>query len=278
MDTKLKIALIQMDCVLGNKEANLSHAMELGQTAADKGANLIVFPEMFNTGYELSVLGPDLPSLSETSANCPTVRQLQEFAVKNKVSVCGTIPYFHMQAPEQGKPNISCFYIDSAGKILCIYDKNHMFGEEKEHFVPGETYPVIDTEFGRIGIMICYDANFPEPARILVCQGAEIILCPAAWRIQDIRLFDRIMPQRAIDNVAYICAVNRFGTDNHRYNPGHSQICDPNGELLAFGSASETILYGDIDVEEVRQARKEIPYLEDLREEEYPCFLKKSPS
>lgn len=269
----LKIALTQMDCTLGDKKSNLKHAFELAEDAVLHGSNLIVFPEMFSTGYHLDALAEDFPDLTESREYCPAVNQMKQFATDNHVSVCGTIAYYHTQLSE--RPNISCFYFNAKGECLTIYDKNHLFGQEKDFFEVGQNYPVIDTEYGKIGIMVCYDANFPEPARILACQGAEIIICPAAWRIEDIRLFDMIMPQRAAENIVYLCAVNRYGTDNGRYNPGHSQICSPEGELLAFGDARECIIYNEINASEISGLRKKIPYLQDLRPNEYPTFLLK---
>lgn len=267
----MKIALIQMDCTLGDKESNMEHALSLAKDAVLHGSNLIVFPEMFSTGYHLDALAEDFPNLIESEEYCPCVDQMKEFAKDNNVSVCGTIAYYHTKL--SARPNISCFYFNAKGECLTIYDKNHLFGQEKDFFEVGQSYPVIDTEFGKIGIMLCYDANFPEPARILACQGAEIIICPAAWRVEDIRLFDMIMPQRAAENVLYLCAVNRYGIDNGRYTPGHSQICSPEGELLAFGGAKEDIIYGEINVSKLSDLRKNIPYLQDLRPKEYPAFL-----
>lgn len=270
----MKIALIQMDCTLGDKKANMEHALLLAEDAVSHGSNLIVFPEMFSTGYHLDALSEDFHNLTETKENCPCVEQMRQFAKDKKVSVCGTIAYYHTNLSK--KPNISCFYFNAEGECLAIYDKNHLFGQEKDFFEVGQSYPVIDTVFGKIGIMVCYDANFPEPARILACQGAEIIICPAAWRIEDIHLFDMIMPQRAAENVVYLCAVNRYGTDNGRYNPGHSQICSPEGELLAFSGAKEDIIYGELNASHISALRERIPYLQDLRPNEYTVFLRDS--
>ena len=162
------------------------------------------------------------------------------------------------------------FYIDNSGNILGIQDKNHLFGDEKTFFSLGNDYPVFETRFGQLGMMICYDANFPEPARILALKGAQIILSTAAWRAQDIRLFDMIMPQRAAENVCYVLASNRYGTDKGRHNPGHSQICDPEGRIIAFSGECEGIVYASLNVSTVDEARCRIPYLNDLRDAEYP--------
>lgn len=264
----LKVGIVQMDCVLGDKDKNLDIALKNATEAIKNGANLLMFPELFNTGYELSYLDTKLASLSESSDNCPTVSAMCDFAKRNNIDVCFTIPYYHTSPGD--KPNISMFYVDSRGEILAIQDKNHLFGDEKIYFSLGNDYPVFNTRFGTIGMMVCYDANFPEPARILTLKGAKIILCTAAWRVQDIRLFDMIMPQRAAENTVFLLACNRYGADNGRYNPGHSQICSPLGTVLQYSGEFECVLYGTINASDIDDIRKEIPYLEDLREAEYP--------
>ena len=264
----LNVGIIQMDCVLGDKEENINIALTNAKIAINNGANLLMLPEMFNTGYELSYLDSKIFSLAENSDNCPTVCALRDFAKENKVDICFTIPYYH--TTPNGKPNISMFYVDYTGEIIAIQDKNHLFGDEKIYFSLGNDYPVFNTRFGPIGMMVCYDANFPEPARILTLKGAKIILCTAAWRVQDIRLFDMIMPQRAAENIVYLLACNRYGGDNGRYNPGHSQICSPIGTILQYSGEFECVLYGTINASDIDDIRKEIPYLEDLREAEYP--------
>lgn len=268
----LKIALIQFESRVGDKDYNVAHAIDLAKEAVHNGANMICLPEMFSTGYNLDTFGDRIKELAEDE-NGPTLSALKEFAASNRVYVMASIAYYHLVGTEN--PNISAFIINKEGFLLGVYDKNHLFGKEKDYFRIGEAYAVYDTEFGKIGIILCYDANFPEPARILTLLGARIILCPAAWRVQDIRLFDMIMPQRAAENVVYLCAVNRFGDDDGRFNPGHSQICAPDGTVLAFSEKKgEDIVYAEINAEETDTFRKEIPYLQDLRYDEYLKYLK----
>ena len=267
----MKVALIQMDSVLGDKDKNTEHALFLAKKAVKEGSNLLVFPEMFNTGYELSVLGPDMNGLSETDKSHETVDVFMGFAKENLVDIIFTIPYFHTN--RTGKPNISSFYVDSKGEIKAIQDKNHLFGDEKIYFETGSDYPVFDTRFGKVGMMVCYDANFPEPARILTLEGALCIFCTAAWRAQDIRLFDMIMPQRAAEEVSYVVACNRFGIDNGRYCPGHSQICSPEGKILNLGAECEEIIYQEIRLDKTEDYRENIPYLNDLLPIEIPKYL-----
>lgn len=267
----LHAALLQMDCDLGDKAKNIAHALSLADWAVTAGANLLVLPELFNTGYELSAIGDRIDRYAEDEFSCETVNAMRDYAVTHQVDIAFTIPYFH--GSRQNKPNISMFYIDQTGSILGIQDKNHLFGDEKLYFSLGKDYPVLDTRFGRIGMMVCYDANFPEPARILTLKGAQIILTTAAWRTQDIRLFDMIIPQRAAENVCYVLANNRYGTDNGRYNPGHSQICDPEGRIAAYGGECETIVSATINAAAADEARRRIPYLDDLRDAEYPVWM-----
>lgn len=271
----LYAALLQMDCDLGDKAKNIAHALSLADRAVTANANLLVLPELFNTGYELSAIGERISDYAEDETSHETVDAMRDYAAAHQIDIAFTIPYFH--GSRQNKPNISMFYIDQAGSILGIQDKNHLFGDEKLYFSLGKDYPVFETRFGRIGMMVCYDANFPEPARILTLKGAQIILATAAWRTQDIRLFDMIMPQRAAENVCYVLANNRYGTDNGRYNPGHSQICDPEGLLAAYGGECETIVYAAINAATVDKARCRIPYLDDLRDAEYPALIRHEP-
>ncbi len=272
MAKALKIALIQLECKIGDISYNLKHSLKLAKEAAENGADLICLPEMFTTGYNLDTFGDRINQLAEDE-NGITLGALKKFASEHNVYLMASIAFYHLNHDE--KPNISAFLIDNRGGLAGIYDKNHLFGREKEYFCYGEAYPVFDTEYGKIGIMLCYDANFPEPARILTLLGAQIILCPAAWRVQDIRLFDMIMPQRAAENIAYVCAVNRYGNDDGRLNPGHSQVCAPDGTVIALSEkAGEDILYADIHTDEVDTLRKEIPYLQDLRYDEYIKYLK----
>ncbi len=268
----LKAALLQMDCVLGDKTQNTAHALSLADQAVTNGANLIILPELFNTGYELSAIGSRLAEYAESETSHSTVDVLRDYAIRHQVDIVFTIPYFADK--QEDKPNISMFYMDKNGDILGIQHKNHLFGDEKKYFSLGKDYPVLETRFGRIGIMVCYDANFPEPARIVTLKGAQIILSTAAWRVEDIRLYDMIMPMRAAENVCYILAVNRFGTDQGRYNPGHSQVCDPEGRLVAFSGECEDIVYATLNASTVDTARHQIPYLEDLRDTEYPAIVR----
>jgi len=273
MDHPVKTALIQFESRLFETEYNRRKALELCGDAADKGADLIVLPELFPTGYHLEGGdGERITALSETEDG-PTVTALRDFCAARKVYVSGCIACRRGDA----KPNITAFLIGRDGNVAGFTDKHHLFGLEKEYFAAGHSYPVWETEFGKVGIMICYDANFPEPARILALGGAEIILCPAAWRVQDIRLFDCLLPVRALENVVWLCAVNRYGDDAGRYNPGHSMIVRPDGAVASVsGGEREEIVWGVLEPGETRRYREEIPYLRDLRMDQYLPYFEKA--
>lgn len=265
MAEALKIALVQLDCRIGEVENNVEHMLALAGEAAANGAKMICFPEACFTGYSF-LKAEYMPPEKEDSVY---IRKMCDFAASHAVYLEFCIIY---QEEGRERPYMAAFFVGPDGKILGQYNKNHLFGEEKLHFMPGETYPVFDTEYGKIGIMVCYDGNFPEPARILATQGAEIILAPAAWAYGDGRLFDMLMPARAVENVCYVCAVDRFGTDEGRKNAAHSMICGPQGRIEAFAKDCETIVYGQLSADYVREQRKAIPYLQDRRPEEYRKF------
>jgi predicted amidohydrolase len=106
---------------------------------------------------------------------------------------------------------------------------------------------------GTVGIMICYDMGFPETARFLTLQGAEIIFCPSAWRSEDRDIWNLNIPQRALENTVFLAAVNRFGQEgDDLYLFGGSKVCNPRGQVLAeIKEEKEAILYCEIDLNEI---------------------------
>lgn len=138
-----------------------------------------------------------------------------------------------------------------------------MWGDEKEAFRPGEKeYTVYVTSVGRVGVLICYDAEFPEPARILALKNAEIIAVPSVWSTKAERRWDIQLPARALDNQVYVLGVNASGKNLC----GKSKLISPFGKITGEAPRSEEhILYGKINKEEIKQAREEIPYLKDYQ-------------
>lgn len=267
----VRIALVQYESTLNQPAHNAERACAFIQEAAENGAKIVCFPELFSTGYNLELVGPQLPHTGETLTG-PTISLLRQAAAKNHCYVIAPI------ALEREIPGVlynSAVLIDDDGQVVGVYDKHHLWALERFYFSSGNEIPVFETKYGRIGIMICYDAGFPETARILALQGAEIIFMPSAWRVQDWDMWNLNIPQRGLENSLYIAAVNRYGHEGELYMYGDSKVADWRGRIIAQSTGEqEEIVYANLDLEELRQARMDIPYLKDRRPESYDLLSK----
>nr|CBA73336.1 putative carbon-nitrogen hydrolase [Arsenophonus nasoniae] len=142
----------------------------------------------------------------------------------------------------------------------------HLFDNEKRWFTPGDSLPVFDIGICRIGIMICYDAGFPEVARILATKQADILFMPSAWSKQDKDIWYINTPCRALENTTHLVAVNRWGNKGDINLFGGSRIIDPRGRVIANASekAEDTLCY-EIDLTMQKEIRKSLKYLTDKK-------------
>lgn len=182
------------------------------------------------------------------------------------------IALYHDDLP--GVPFNSAVLIDREGNVAGVYDKQHLWALERFYFRGGNGTPVFQTDFGTIGIMICYDMGYPEVARMLALQGAQIVLGPSAWCEPDHDVWDINVPARALENTVFLCAVNRYGKEQDLYMGGHSKVCDPRGRVIAeLTDEGEGVLNVDIDLADVVSNRQTSPYLRDRRPELYGKVL-----
>ncbi|MCP4389947.1 MAG: carbon-nitrogen hydrolase family protein [Gammaproteobacteria bacterium] len=169
-----------------------------------------------------------------------------------------------------------CFLLDKAGEIRARYNKLHMFdielknGEayrESDAIAPGDKAIMVETEFGKLGLSICYDLRFGSLYRALAQAGAEFITIPAAFtQTTGEAHWHTLVRARAIETGAFIIAPNQCGHHaDKRYSYGHSLIVDPWGEILADGGAEPGIVYADIDLDQVAKVRSRIPSLKNER-------------
>ena len=150
------------------------------------------------------------------------------------------------------------------------FDKAHLWALERFYFRSGNELPVFDTEFGKVGVMICYDMGFPEVARILALKGAELIVCPSAWCEEDHDVWNYNTQCRALENTVFLAAVNRHGRENDLYMGGHTRVCNPRGAVIAeLAEEAEGILYAELDFEQLKTFRTASPYLRDRRPDLY---------
>lgn len=262
-----KIALVQFEGEIGNVEKNVAEACGLIAQAAENGADLVILPELFSTGYHLDTIGPHILDLAEP-IDGPSVRALQQAAREAKCYVVAGVALIREVG---GVPYNSAVLIDREGNVAGSYDKVHLWALERFYFRAGASYPVFDTDFGRIGIIICYDLGFPEAARSLALQGADLVVCPSAWCVEDMDVWEINAPARALENTVFLAAVNRFGREGgDLYMPGRSMVCNPRGRKLGqLDEEKAGILYVDLDASDIDTYRVKSPYMRDRRADTY---------
>jgi predicted amidohydrolase len=266
----VKIALVQQDCVLGDSAANLKRAQAAVREAAASGADLIVFPELFLTGYALDQAGPDAVAGVAMPADDDRIAMVAAAAGPARAVVLG-----FAERDAGGRCYNSAAYC-AYGRVLythrkiCLVDY-HIFAEP-QLFQAGSSMRAFDTPFGRMGILICNDAWQPGLAVVAVHDGAEILLIPASsadsafselmdtrstWR--DITRFYASLLQ------CHVVFVNRVGTEPGMRFWGGSHVVDPVGRIVAEAPLHEAaITYASIDAGQARQRRNAVPLLSQL--------------
>jgi omega-amidase len=258
----MRIACVQMNIAFGEPEKNFLAVKKYLEEAANADADVIVFPEMWNTGYALDQLG----RLADENGT-KTRQLLSDLAKKYQVNIVGG----SVATKKEDKHYNTMYVADRTGTIIADYDKAHLFKLMDEHlFVDaGKKVNLFDLDGVNCGGIICYDLRFPEWTRVHTLGGAKIMFIPAEWPSQRIDHWQLLLQARAIENQCYIVAVNRVGVDpNNEFN-GHSMVIAPWGELLISNQTSEGIFYTDIDLEEVDLVRKTIPVFQDRRTDLY---------
>jgi len=247
-----KIAAVQMDCRLGAKQDNLETIRAKLREAAKHAARLIVFPECILTGYcftskeEAWPYAEPIPGPS-TETLAAVCRQLGVWAVVGMLEA----------GQSDGTLFNACALIGPGG-VAAVYRKIHLPFLGVDRFTtPGDRpFAVHDLDGLRVGLNICYDGSFPEPARCLMLLGADLVLLPTNWPTGARATANTLIPARALENHIYYAAVNRIGSERGFEFIGMSRILDCNGNFLAKSDdASPCILYVDIDPEKARQKR-----------------------
>jgi len=247
-----KAACIQMGA-LGTRSENVDHAVEL---IDEMDADIIVLPELFTDCRDFKA-GEPIPG--------PTTEVFARLArERGSYIVMGSM----LEVDDHRRMFNTSVLIDRGGTICARYRKIHLFSyrsKEKCSLIAGTEVVVTPTELGVVGLSICYDLRFPELYRAMVKQGAEIIICPAAWPSPRIEHWIALNRARAIENQCYFIGCNQVGTPVPTTTfVGGSMITDPWGETLAAAGNAEGIISAVIDVAVVNQVRKEYAFLNDM--------------
>lgn len=260
-----------MNCAPFNKAANIERAIGLIETAVEKGADLMVLPELFTMGfYIFKDRNPDFFEMAEPIPG-PTTDAIGKIAKKHGVYIVAPIFEKH----ESGKFYNTAPLIGPDGVIIGKYSKTHVppRPEEKFYFSPGSEYPVFNTDIGKIGTLICYDREFPEPFRVLSLKGAEIVVVPSVIFPRDKAKYPdgwvMVNRARAYDSGVFGVFVNRGGKESGKEYFGHSMIVNPNGKVLAQAGFEECVITAIIDLEDDEIWRRRRAYDKERRPEMY---------
>lgn len=251
----LRLALWQGAGVANDHAATLSEVERIVSEAAASGAGLIVFPEGYLTGYHIP--GLTAADLSDVEAALARVGRI---AADNAISV---VMGSHVLSNE-GVRNAAVIF-SSTGEELGRYYKRLLFGPwEKETFTPGRHVTRFEVGGLNVGVLICYDVEFPELVREEAQAGADLVVVPTALMSPHDRIARQLVPVRAMENQLFLGYANRTGTEHGLNFVGLSSINGPNGETLATAEAVPELLFADLDPDLLRRERAENSYLEDL--------------
>jgi predicted amidohydrolase len=274
MKEKIKLALGQMSSKRENKKENIQKIEEITIKANEKGADLVIFPELFLTGY---VVRDQLYELAETIPGASTQKigqiakntgmyiifGMPELSVKTKATIFNTAVFV---GPE-----------GVIGKYRKMYLPTHSVFEEKRHFRPGYQPAAFDTAIGKIGLCICYDIFFPEVTRLTRLHGAQLIVCISASPAVRRSYFEILTAARALENTAFLAYVNLVGIEDGLQFWGGSRLIGPTGDMLAKAKYDEEdFVICDVNYNDIKPAETFIPTLKDLRPELFDELKKAS--
>ena len=256
----MRLALAQTEPLWENKEGNFRAALGFLEQAREKGADMILFPEMSMTGFSMH---PE--KIGETREDSVTLRFFQEQAGKYGLHI--GIGYVEYCLP---KSYNRYAIISPSGEILADYRKIHpfTFGTEAVHYAGGSSLAFCQVKEFTVSPLICYDLRFPELFEI-ASERAELIVVPANWPSDRREHFMTLLKARAIEDQCFVAGVNRVGHARTLSYSGDSMIVDPFGRVLAEAGDGERLITADLDLEILRQYRKEFPARTDRKPELY---------
>ncbi len=276
-----RVALLQLSAA-EDSALNLRRTEEKIREAASRGAVIVCLQELFQSRYFPQRVDVGSYAFAETLPSKTTERMA---ALAAEVEAVLIVPVF-----EEARPRVyfnTAVVFDADGRGLGKYRKTHIPDgpqyHEKFYFTPGNLgYPVFPTRHGVLGIGICWDQWYPEVARVLALEGAEILFYPSAIGSEPDRpgyssaeAWRTVIRSHAIANGVFVAAVNRVGVEDEMTFYGESFVADPFGEVLVRGGASEEILLADLDLGRIRELRELLHFLRDRRIDTYRPLLER---
>ena len=246
--SSIQAAAIQFNVKQGDVDANLAYVREALARVAAQGANLAVLPEMWSSGFSYK-------NLNELALRTQgIVNELLELSGRYKLVIIGSMP------EPNGDKVFNALYVIDNGTLAGVYRKMHLFsllGEERA-FSGGDSWLCAETSLGKVGVLICYDLRFPELARRLAVEGAQVICIPAQWPKPRQEHWRTLLRARAMENQLFIVACNACGIIGKLDFFGMSMIIDAKGEVLGEAGEGEGEIIASLDMQVMTDWRAQI--------------------
>jgi len=268
----IKIAIAQVQSST-DKAVNLKIALRLVDQAKSQGAELVAFPEFLMAFSPASQSAAVLTAVAE-SVDGAFVAALRKSAKEAKLGVLAAI---YETSPISHRVYDTAVWLDAVGNIASVYRKLHLYDafgfKESDKFHPGaDIAPLVNFGDAHCGTMICYDLRFPELARMLTLDGANILFAPSGWVQGDLKVehWQTMIKARALENGCFVIAPNQVGN----IYTGHSMAVDPLGRTLVDLQEKEGLAVIDIDLTMVKEVREKLPLLQNRRTDVYAKHLR----
>jgi predicted amidohydrolase len=267
---ELNVAVVQMEPALAKMQDNVGKMSEyISRIATEQAVDMIVFPELSVTGYEGGQRFAEMAQKIPGAVTNILGQRATEFGIYLVIGMA-------VKGDVETVLYNSTVLIAPDGEVEGEYRKLHLPAEERLVFRPGYRIQPFETEFGVIGMMAGWDLAFPEAARSLMLQGAEILVVPAAWQAKNADMWRTLLVSRAYENDIFVAAANRVGEEPSYVFAGQSAVLAPNGEVLAaLEEPEEGYLVARIDLDELRRRREETQIMLARQPNAYRPVVKK---
>ena len=249
---------------VADRRANLAALADAARQSSESGAHLLITPEMYLTGYNLGA--EVIAGLAEESSG-PSQREVSAIAARHGIAIL----YGYPERDGDGVVYNAVQLIGGDGAPKANYRKTHLFGDvDREAFAPGSDLVVqADLDGVRVGFLICYDVEFPEPVRAHADAGTQLLLVPTALMRPYEFVPRQIVPARAIESQMFVAYVNRVGVERDFVYAGETRVVSPDGRELAVGGDREELLLADVNLADLAASRDLNTYLQDRRTDLY---------
>ena len=260
----MRIAMFQGPFESEGVEANLARLEGAAREAAGLGAGLLICPEMFLSGY---AIGPERVREAAEPIDGPSAVRAAAIACDAGIALL----YGYPELGEDGLVYNAALLLDRHGRRLANHRKSHLFSDlDRSAFAPGHGPPTLaEIDGTKVGVLICYDVEFPENVRALAVAGAELVAVPTANMVPFSFVMEHVIPTRAYENHLFVAYVNRCGSEGSLEYLGGSCVCGPDGLDLARAGMAEAFLTADLDLARLRDRPPLNTYLADRRPELY---------